>query len=86
MTQHAQYEPIEQIVSSLPNLVAWLSSWPNARAEFQALIADYRERYPDADVGRLELLVETTDRNLYELHHRLAWLERQLELSQAVRN
>ena len=84
MTQHEQYEPIERIVSSLPHLVAWLSTWPNARAEFQALIAEYRGRYPASDTGRLELLVETTDRNLYELHHRLAWLERQLELSPAM--
>ncbi len=86
MTQQEQRMPIEQIVGSLPNLVAWLSAWPSARAEFEQLIAEYRERYPEGDAGRLELLLETTDRNLYELHHRLAWLERQLELSPSSRN
>jgi hypothetical protein len=66
------------ILKTLPNLAAWLTTWPKARAEFEHLIAEYREHYPQGDAYRLDLVLETTDRTLYELHHRLAWLEHQL--------
>jgi len=84
--QFDQLELMNQVLGSAPNLAAWLIGWPKARAEFERLIAEYRERYPDGDVGRLELMLDTTDRSLYELHHRLAWLESQLHTGAAPQN
>jgi hypothetical protein len=66
------------ILETLPNFAAWFTTWPKARAEFEHLIAEYRQRYPQGDAYRLELMLETTDKTMYELHHRLAWLEQQV--------
>jgi hypothetical protein len=84
--QSEQLELMNQVLGSIPNLAAWLAGWPKARAEFERLIAEYRARFPEGDVGRLELMLDTTDRSLYELHHRLAWLEGQLNAGAAPQN
>ncbi len=79
-TQPGSLDHVAATLETIPNLTAWLLGWPKARAEFEALIAEYRECQPEGDAYRLEWIVETTDRTLYELHHRLAWLESQLRL------
>jgi len=84
--QPDQLAAMSQALSSIPHLTGWLAAWPKARAEFEGLIAEYRERCPTGDVGRLELMLDTTDRTLYELHHRLAWLEAQLHAGTTPQN
>jgi hypothetical protein len=79
-TQLESLDHLAATLETIPNLTTWLLAWPKARAEFMELIAEYRERYPDGDAYRLELIVDTTDRALYELHHRVAWLEGQLQM------
>src|SRR6266498_598555 len=79
-TQLESLDHVAATLETIPNLTAWLLAWPKARAEFVDLIAEYQDHNPDGDAYRLELIVDTTDRTLYELHHRLAWLESQLRL------
>jgi hypothetical protein len=81
ITQTHDLEAMSAVLSTLPNLADWLTTWPKARAEFETLIGEYRARFPEGDAYRLELMLDTTDRTLYELHHRLAWLEGQLALA-----
>jgi len=78
-TQHESLNHVAATLDTIPNLTAWLLGWPKGRAEFAGLIAEYQEQYPEGDSYRLELVVDTIDRALYELHHRLAWLEGQLQ-------
>jgi hypothetical protein len=79
-TQPESFEHLAATLETIPNLTTWLLAWPKARAEFVELIAEYQEHHPESDSYRLELVVDTIDRSLYELHHRLAWLESQLQL------
>ena len=79
-TQPESLDHVAATLETIPNLTAWLLGWPKARAEFVELIAEYQELHPEGDSFRLEWMLDTTDRTLYELHHRLAWLESQLRL------
>jgi hypothetical protein len=79
-TQLESLDHVAATLETIPKLTTWLLAWPKARAEFMELIAEYQDCYPDGDAYRLEWIVDTTDRTLYELHHRLAWLESQLRL------
>lgn len=81
ITRPADLDVMSATLSTVPNLAAWMFAWPQARAEFEKLIAEYRASFPAGDAYRLELVLDTTDRTLYELHHRLAWLEAQLHLA-----
>ena len=81
IAQAENLETMSAMLKTVPNLADWLTTWPKARAEFAALIGEYHARFPEASVDRLELMIDATDRALYELHHRLAWLEGQLALA-----
>jgi hypothetical protein len=78
-TQPGSLEHVAETLDTIPNLTAWLLAWPKARAEFVELIAEYQQQHPAGDSYRLEVAVDTLDRALYELHHRLAWLEGRLQ-------
>ncbi len=86
ISEHDDLAVMNAILESLPNITTWLTTWPKARAEFADLIAEYRERHPQGDAYRLELVLETTDKALYELHHRLGWLEHQLRAGAEAEN
>jgi hypothetical protein len=79
-TQPESFDHLAATLDTIPNLTTWLLAWPKARAEFVELVAEYQEHHPESDRYRLELVVDTIDRSLYELHHRLAWLKDQLRL------